>query len=105
MGDGWENLPHQSAGGKTGARDKSVYGTAGEKGKMKKLQVVKDGFYFLRDGKVVREVRRIRTPVKGTNGEECKLSLWVSVEKLKRNLKRYKRAVKRNLRAYKGEKK
>ena len=34
MGDGWENLPHQSAGGKAGARNKSVYGTAGEKGKM-----------------------------------------------------------------------
>ena len=59
---------------------------------MRKLQVVKDGFYFLRDGEVVREARRIRTPVKGTNGEACKLSLRVTLEKLKRNLKRYKRA-------------
>ena len=65
---------------------------------MKKLQVVKDGFYFLRDGKVVREVRRIRTPVKGTNGEACKLSMCVSVEKLKRNLKRYKREARRKVR-------
>lgn len=61
---------------------------------MKKLQVIKDGFYFFRDGKVVREVRRISTPVKGTNGEVCKMSLRVSVEKLKRNLKRYKKGVK-----------
>ena len=66
--------------------------------KMRKLQIVKDGFYFLRDGKVVREVRRIRTPVKGTNGEECKLSLRVTVEKLKRNLKRYSREVRRKVR-------
>lgn len=65
---------------------------------MKKLQVVKDGFYFLRDGKVVREVRRIRTPVKGTNGEVYELSMCVTVEKLKRNLKRYTREVRRKVR-------
>ena len=65
---------------------------------MRKLQVVKDGFYFLRDGEVVREVRRIRTPVKGTNGEVCKLSLCVSVEKLQRNLKRYTREFKSKVR-------
>ena len=40
MGDGWENLPHQSAGGKAGARNKSVYGKRGEKGKMSKKNAI-----------------------------------------------------------------